>query len=1725
MPGITRSPCFLLPVVFALVLLVPTGVAWIDPVGNTGSWRVPGLSTTAPVSDGGPVAPCHATGAPSTITGTIAVYGGPSPPSPAGWGVVYYAQTYEVETQGAGQTDRCYMSASGPGTSQAETSTTASYSVNYVLPTGPCPSGDTCTFSGPWTPDYPSIVGLPAGYVQYYSSSGINVCYALSSVSSSSGSEAWGTTGGPLTLTASAFDACGNPTLAPSVSYDWGFATMPNGWSFGGGVTATGSTITLDASPNAGTTSVTLQASGSYEGVEETTSVTEITVSAISTSAGTLSASTLENDSGAPVIYGVSNVLAAENYPYTCLLWPTGSGSAVHAPCNVDPIGSGKVSIWAQFNVTYWDNGTTAVAYQPVAEVTNGYSTSPEMTTKSKFTVVPRPTLQVDGLPSDVYAGGTYHPTLQVLGGVPDFAYCWRPANNTTNSCSAPSPSSSFTESVQYASVGVDEVGASVTDSSKIGASWSTYVRVWSDFLVTGAGTTLSAVDLGHNSTLYASVAGGALPMHIWWNSSGTMNLCAATTLASYANSTCTFLPDWQGTENVSITIIDAIGSKYVGVHPMTVNAPPGSLLLQGQVGNVSVGSNGTVNDEVGTRVLLRASFAGGTGQFSYEWLANGVRISSGTGTSRSFNTTWTPSQTGLCNLTFVANDTQGFSTSGHLYVQVATTMAGLQIIPQYNPVDPGASDNFTASFTGGVAPVTFTWSTGDGHTYVTDTPYLLYSWTVSSNYTVRVTATDALGVSQTFVLYVDVVLPLAVPCAPVAAEDPTEVGVPTLFNLSCVTGGTPPYSLDWVFGDGTTYSGGPSAATHSFGAAGNYTTFVKVRDYSGAYVVSGGIGIRVVPHVGLAIPSSGVGSCPAGADRNPTEVGVTETLCGLPQGGVGPYSFSWRLGGTTLSGSNLTFAAPGNYTVWGSIVDHLGANASTQFVIEVLSAPRLTGYSSSARVDANQVVTLGVRAQGGVGNASTWTYRWTLRGTPVGTGASVHFNFSVVNNASTAGNYTFLVQALDLAGGTGWGEVNVTVLVDPSSHLDLQATSISLGDPENGTVVARGGEAPYSFVWSIQTPNGWDNRTTSQPNQTLPSSIEGRYNVTVAVSDSLGYLAPPSSAAYLVVGPLTAQIRTSVQATDNATVAGRNVTISVCVLTGGTGPYRFTIDPNGTVPGTWSAVPSGSSCGEFNTTYATPGTKWVFGGIQDSLGNTFSTLTTILVLSPASSPTLLAASTEVVVHSADFLQANDRNPNSTLNWTLPDPSDVSTGFDPNGTLRIVPWVPGTYSIAVTDQVWYNRTLLQSSLPTNFTFQAVPGPAAGIQVRIPPISVVVGENLSMALTAVDAWGNTVPGYAVSFSLLMNGSVPVNRSQGPFVNYSGVGADVPGPGHVVPVPALAWQGGSIVLNISQYSAGEVYYSFAGLGLPIHAASGASRWNASVLWAPAADHLELSHPETLYLNATENDTDWEISDEYGNPVPGGFVYVNSTWGSYTSSLRSPIFSYGAQTYVAVNYTVEGTGGGEIRVVSSSGVPLASIQVPPIGARTPASTPACSGAISCVAASGWPVLLSLAITLGAAVLLVLLRRRGGDTSGRKDEDERPTGSREPFEDATEEEIAEDARRQAAILDHLRSHGPATMDDLLTGMKDPALTRESLIAYLVWLTNDRRIVTRMGTSPDKPLFSISDSEQARGEAVHRKAEEPAVPVIDETAFEEATLRHRSDEEGVSGPLPTEED
>jgi PKD repeat protein len=194
---------------------------------------------------------------------------------------------------------------------------------------------------------------------------------------------------------------------------------------------------------------------------------------------------------------------------------------------------------------------------------------------------------------------------------------------------------------------------------------------------------------------------------------------------------------------------------------------------------------------------------------------------------------------------------------------------------------------SFTGSASGGTAPYSYSWNFGDGSaTSTTQNPSHTYS--AAGTYTAKLTVTDSASPANTATSTVTVkVSAVGSPLTATASALPTSGQVPLNVSFTgSASGGTPPYSYSWNFGDGSAASTAQNPS-HTYSNPGTFTAKLTVTDSaSPANTATSSVSISATPIAG-------------------TPPGPPTGLTGSP--GNGQVSLSWtppaNNGGVAISG------------------------------------------------------------------------------------------------------------------------------------------------------------------------------------------------------------------------------------------------------------------------------------------------------------------------------------------------------------------------------------------------------------------------------------------------------------------------------------------------------------------------------------------------------------------------------------------------------------------------------------------------------------------------------------------------------------------------------------------------------------------------------------------------------------------------------------------------------
>jgi PKD repeat protein len=251
----------------------------------------------------------------------------------------------------------------------------------------------------------------------------------------------------------------------------------------------------------------------------------------------------------------------------------------------------------------------------------------------------------------------------------------------------------------------------------------------------------------------------------------------------------------------------------------------------------------------------------------------------------------------------------------------IAPPIAGLSISVHPTVPVPGAPALFNSSFQGGVSPFTYNWRFGDGGGSALPNPSHVFS--ADGYYPVNLWVNDSAGHTAHTSIQVDVYLSLTIATLQ-ANPNPAILDQPVNFTVDA-TGGTPPYTYAWAFGDGGV-GGNLSSITHVYTTNGPFQAAVTVND---------GVGGVAQASLNISIKLQALAGSSASAGTYP----FTVSFVGQAQGGVPPYHYAWSFGdGTTaiLQNPHHTYNFSGQFAVVLTVADSKNNRSSSSLTIEV---------------------------------------------------------------------------------------------------------------------------------------------------------------------------------------------------------------------------------------------------------------------------------------------------------------------------------------------------------------------------------------------------------------------------------------------------------------------------------------------------------------------------------------------------------------------------------------------------------------------------------------------------------------------------------------------------------------------------------------------------------------------------------------------------------------------
>lgn len=570
---------------------------------------------------------------------------------------------------------------------------------------------------------------------------------------------------------------------------------------------------------------------------------------------------------------------------------------------------------------------------------------------------------------------------------------------------------------------------------------------------------------------------------------------CNGTATAAPTGGTGAYVYSWtstvpppytgQGTANLtnlcpgtySVTITDVKGCDTM--QSVTITQPP---LLTLSIAKTNVTCNNACD------ATATATVGGGTLGYTYVWTGPvGVTLT-GQGTA---------ALTGLCPgaYSLTVTDANGcFITQNFTITQPNVLNVTLNSTVLLCNGDCNAT--ITSTVSGGTPPYTFSWSTGQTTSSITNRCAGTYTLTVK----------DANNCTK--------VVPITVtqPTALAVVASSTNI---TCFGLCNGTasviagGGTPGYTYSWA-------PGGQTTSSISNLCAGSYTVTVKdANQCTMTSIVTITSPPQLFGNPAVANNVSCFGQCNGSATSAAT-------------GGTPPYTIDWA-GPATPSGDGtptITNLCIGTYSMLTTDANGCTSSQSVTITQPPLLLAPITGQTSSCNV-CNGTAT--VVPSGGT---PPYSYSWSDSGaqtTPIATGLCP--------------NVTYTVTVRDFNGCTATGSVTISQTI--TITITTSNTTLSCFGACDGIATANpsGGQNPYSYLWVNSTG-------TVGTTQTVSTLCAQTYTVTVVDangclnSDTVSFTNPP------ILDVTATHTDATCGGTCNGTATGNP--------TGGTGAYSY---------------------------------------------------------------------------------------------------------------------------------------------------------------------------------------------------------------------------------------------------------------------------------------------------------------------------------------------------------------------------------------------------------------------------------------------------------------------------------------------------------------------------------------------------------------------------------------
>ena len=381
--------------------------------------------------------------------------------------------------------------------------------------------------------------------------------------------------------------------------------------------------------------------------------------------------------------------------------------------------------------------------------------------------------------------------------------------------------------------------------------------------------------------------------------------------------------------------------------------------------------------------------------------------------------------------------------------------------------------------------------------------------------------------------------------------------GLSTSFT-SVVTGGTPPYTYNWQFSDGTNST--IQNPTHIFNREGTYNVSLIVHDISSATDTA-------LITITVASGSAGL-TCEISADNTNGPAPLAVNFVGNASGGLTPYTYHWNFGDGSTSTSanpNHTYQSTGTYTARLTVTDSNSGTTTKTIAISVTSAQSLDCTASANITEGRAPVSVSFSGTATNGSAP-YAFYWQF-----GDG-----NSSSQQNPShtyqSVGTYTARLTVTDASSATCSKTVTISALNAPPGPI-LSGPGTVTGDFQ----------LTWTFNWPALVATG-EGVSIEQSTTSSSSGFTQISTVTRSQGSAFGIMDKSPGTYYYRVRAYVNQgtnrgwtqysnvVRVDVQAVTSRTRFVNNTSYIIISLTVD-GIQYFTNSTMGIMPGSWFEI------------------------------------------------------------------------------------------------------------------------------------------------------------------------------------------------------------------------------------------------------------------------------------------------------------------------------------------------------------------------------------------------------------------------------------------------------------------------------------------------------------------------------------------------------------------------